>query len=93
MSKKNFNAFANSFVSKYLNIIVQLISMMVLARLLTPEDYGLYSITFIFTLFASLLKEFGVAGYIIKEEVITKEKLASCFSSHTSSISLTDSKA
>ncbi|KHT60315.1 hypothetical protein RJ44_04555 [Alteromonas macleodii] len=80
MSKKKFNAFANSFVSKYLNIIVQLISMMVLARLLTPEDYGLYSITFIFTLFASLLKEFGVAGYIIKEEVITKEKLASCFS-------------
>tara|TARA_Y100000815_G_scaffold205212_1_gene189016 strand:+ start:5956 stop:7398 length:1443 start_codon:yes stop_codon:yes gene_type:complete len=80
VSKKNFNAFANSFVSKYLNIIVQLISMMVLARLLTPEDYGLYSITFIFTLFASLLKEFGVAGYIIKEEVITKEKLASCFS-------------
>lgn len=79
MSGKNFNAFAISFIGKYLNIIVQLVSVVVLARLLTPDDYGLYSITFIFTLFASLLKEFGVSGYIIKEENLTTEKLASCF--------------
>ncbi len=79
MSSRNFNAFAFSFIGKYLNIIVQLVAVIVLARMLTPEDYGLYSITFIFTLFASLLKEFGVSGYIIKENNLTKDKLAGCF--------------
>lgn len=73
------NAVIFSFLGKHLNIVVQLVGTMILTRILSPEDYGLYTIAYIFILFSEILREFGVNNYIIKEKELTKAKLASSF--------------
>jgi teichuronic acid exporter len=61
-------ALAFTFIGKYFSILLQFISMMILTRLLTPEDYGIYTIAIIFVLLANILREFGVSNYLIKEK-------------------------
>ncbi|ABG39713.1 polysaccharide biosynthesis protein [Paraglaciecola sp. T6c] len=73
------SALAYSFITKYLNIGLQLISTIVLVRLITPEEYGLYTIAFIFMVTASIIKEFGVNNYLIKEEKLTQEIIQSAY--------------
>jgi O-antigen/teichoic acid export membrane protein len=73
-------ALAFSFVGKYLGILLQLISMIILTRILTPEDYGIYTIAIIFVLLANILRESGVSNYLIKEKELNHEKIRSAFS-------------
>jgi len=73
-------ALAFSFVGKYVGIVLQLISMIILTRILTPEDYGIYTIAIIFVLLANILRESGVSNYLIKEKELSPEKIRSAFS-------------
>lgn len=73
------NAVFFSFLGKHLNIVVQLVGTMILTRILSPEDYGLYTIAYIFILFSEILREFGVTNYLIKEKELTQQKIASSF--------------
>src|SRR5436305_1426035 len=52
---------------------------LVLARLLTPEDYGLFAMaqTFIFTF--ELLQEFGLGAAIVQRQHLTREQLNAIF--------------
>jgi teichuronic acid exporter len=77
----SFNkAIAYSFMGKYLGILMQFGSMIILTRILSPEDYGIYTIAIIFVFIANILRDFGVNNYLIKEETLTNEKLRSAFS-------------
>lgn len=73
------NAVLFSFLGKHLNIVVQLAGTMILTRILAPEDYGLYTIAYIFILFSEILREFGVTNYLIKEKELTEDKIKSSF--------------
>ncbi|MDP5032264.1 oligosaccharide flippase family protein, partial [Paraglaciecola sp.] len=68
-----------SFGEKYLRIVLQLISVTILARLITPEEYGLYTIAVIFVGIASIIKEFGINNYLIKEQDLTVDKIRSAY--------------
>jgi O-antigen/teichoic acid export membrane protein len=77
----SFNkAIAYSFMGKYLGIVMQFGSMIILTRILSPEDYGIYTIAIIFVFIANILRNFGVNNYLIKEKTLTDEKLRSAFS-------------
>lgn len=77
----SFNkAIAFSFMGKYLGIAMQFGSMIILTRILSPTDYGIYTIAIVFVLIANILRDFGVTNYLIKEETLTNEKLRSAFS-------------
>lgn len=49
----------------------QLVCQMVLARLLSPTDYGIFGIALIVTTFAAFLSEFGGAAALVKNKSIS----------------------
>jgi len=73
------NSLVQSSVAKYAGFFLEAISVMVLARLLTPKEIGVYSIAVVVTVIAHLLRDFGVGTYIIQTKELTKDKLKSAF--------------
>lgn len=53
-------------VAKIVNVILQLAITMVLARLLTPEEYGTIAIIAVFTGLFSCLSDFGISSAIVQ---------------------------
>ena len=69
-----------SFTSNYLSMGVQFVSVMIIARLLTPSEMGAYSIAASFIILAQVLRDFGVSQYIIQEKELNAERIRSAFS-------------
>lgn len=68
-----------SFVERYLMLAVALASNMLLARLLTPEQVGVFSVSLAVIGIAQALRDFGVGNYLIQEVDLTPSKTASAF--------------
>ena len=56
-----------SFSEKYLLLIVSTAGTMMIARLLTPEQTGIYSVAAVMAGLAQVLRDFGVGQYVIRE--------------------------
>lgn len=59
-------AAALQFASKYANVAVQLVVTAVLARLISPADFGLLSIVTVFTSFFQLFSDMGIGVAIVQ---------------------------
>jgi len=70
---------AISLVNKYIQIGLQLVSFFVLARLLTPNDIGLFAVASSAIGIAHVFREFGVGDYLIQEKKLTETKIATAF--------------
>lgn len=70
-------AFFINFMSSSGSTIVQFIVSMLLARMLTPAQIGVYSITIVFVNIAHVFRDFGVASYLQREPDLTPEKIRS----------------
>ena len=68
-----------SFVSKYAQLGIAFISSIIIARLLTPEEVGLFSMVAGVVVIAHMLRDFGVSSYIIKEKNFDDEKCSAAF--------------
>lgn len=68
-----------SVAGVYGNGILQITSAVVLARLLTPSDFGLTAIIMALTSFAPLLIDFGVGDATIQRSRITHGQVSSLF--------------
>ncbi|MBK4734298.1 oligosaccharide flippase family protein [Noviherbaspirillum pedocola] len=55
--------------------IVQFIVSLLLARLLSPSEIGVFSMTIVFVNIAHIFRDFGVATYVQHEPELTPEKL------------------
>lgn len=73
------SSLAWSFASRYLTVALNFTSVVVLARLLTPEEIGIYSIAVAFFAIGQIIRDFGISEYIIQEVNLTQEKLSSAF--------------
>jgi len=49
----------------------------ILSRLLTPSEVGIYSITVVFTGIIAVFRDFGVSSYLQREKELTPEKIRS----------------
>ena len=67
-------------IAKYSNIAVQIIVTAILARLLTPEDYGVVAIATVFIVFFNLLSDIGIGPAIIQFKDLSKHDLNHIFS-------------
>jgi lipopolysaccharide exporter len=72
-------ALAHSFAERYLTIMLALASNMILARLLTPEQIGVYAVTLAVTGVAHVLREFGVGAYLIQERNLRESHVRTAF--------------
>jgi O-antigen/teichoic acid export membrane protein len=66
---------ANQFVGQ----VLQLAAAVILARLLTPKDYGLLGMVLVFTGFANSLADLGLAASIIHKSDLSDRHLDSVF--------------
>lgn len=48
---------------------------MVMSRLLTPAETGVFAVAAVFAAFASTFRDFGVAEYLIQEKELTNQKI------------------
>ena len=61
------------------NFVIRLGSMMVLARLLEPVDFGMIGMVTAFTGILSLFRDFGLSSATIQRAIITEEQTSTLF--------------
>ncbi|GCB34424.1 lipopolysaccharide biosynthesis protein [Bacteroides faecalis] len=67
-------------VAKYSGIIISLVVAGVLARLLSPDDFGIVAIASVIIAFFNLFTDMGVSASIVQNKSLTKEELSDIFS-------------
>ena len=67
------SSLAYSIASSYLAIPLQLLGTMIVSRLLTPAETGVFAVATVFSAFASTFRDFGVAEYLIQEKELTDD--------------------
>ncbi|UPR26464.1 lipopolysaccharide biosynthesis protein [Vibrio cyclitrophicus] len=70
MEKKLAKALKLSVIGRYTVYAVQTLSMMLMARLFTPEQFGIFAAIQVFVLFFMLFGEMGIAPALINEKKI-----------------------
>ncbi len=79
IKKELFTGVFYTALAKYSNIVVQLIVTAILARLLTPTEYGLIAIATVFILFFNILGDIGIGPAIIQYKELNRNDLNSIF--------------
>lgn len=64
-----------SFATQYTELAIQFGAVMVLARVLSPNDIGTFSVAAFLMSMLHVFRDFGVAQYVIQERDLTREKL------------------
>ncbi len=70
MSVSRKSAFLYSAFSSYANLLVTSISVIILSRILTPEEIGLYSVTAVLIGALGIIRNAGVTEYLIQKKQI-----------------------
>lgn len=68
-----------SFAENYSVIAIQFVSSLIVARLLSPAEIGLFSVAVLLVGFAHILRDFGVGQYIIQESDLTDDRIRTAF--------------
>lgn len=69
-------------IIQFLGLITNTVSVIILARLLTPKDFGLVAMVTAFSIWLMNFGENGFAEYIIQKREISKEEVNSIFWLH-----------
>lgn len=73
------SSLAISFVTRYTSLILTLAGSVIIARLLTPEEIGIYAIGSVIIGFAQIMRAFGVGSYLIQEKELNEVKIRAAF--------------
>lgn len=64
-----------SFLDRYASLAISIGSSMVIARLLTPAELGVYSVTMVLLMFVSSVRDLGAGSYLVQERDLTSDKI------------------
>src|SRR5690554_4089106 len=67
-------------IAKYSNIFISLIVTAILARILSPEEFGIVAIATVIIVFFNMLTEIGIGPAIIQNKELNKDDLSNIFS-------------
>ncbi|WP_438767199.1 lipopolysaccharide biosynthesis protein [Kushneria sp. TE3] len=79
MNRDLRSGFVFGFIEKYSNLIVQFAVTMVLARFLTPTEFGVVATVMVIIFFFNLLGEMGLGPAIIYHKELTTEEIRGLF--------------
>jgi len=65
------------FINQLVRRMIGIVSLIILARVLTPEDFGLVAIALIFMNFVTVVTEFGGPSYLLSREKINDQQVLS----------------
>jgi O-antigen/teichoic acid export membrane protein len=68
-----------SFVQRHVQLLVSIASVVVLSRLISPEETGVFSIGVAIAALTHAIRDFGVGNFLVKEQQITKAKIQTAF--------------
>jgi O-antigen/teichoic acid export membrane protein len=69
------NSLVLSMADSYVGLLLQIASTVIISRLLTPSEVGVFAIAAVFSALATTFRDFGVAEYLIQERELTREKI------------------
>ena len=78
--KQLFSGVFYTALSKYSGIVVSLVVASVLARLLSPDDFGIVAVASVIISFFNLFTDIGLSAAIIQHKDLTKKELSDLFS-------------
>lgn len=64
-----------SFLDRYASLAISVVSSMVIARLLTPAEIGVFSVTMVLLMFVSTFRDMGAGQYLVQEKELTTERI------------------
>lgn len=64
-----------SFLDRYASLAISVVSSMVIARLLTPADIGVFSVTMVLLMFLNTVRDMGAGQYLVQEKELTTERI------------------
>jgi PST family polysaccharide transporter len=79
LKRKSVRGGAVTLVSQSAKAGIQIISTVVLARLLSPDDYGLMAMVVVVTNFAGLFREMGLSSAAIQKKGLTRAQQSNLF--------------
>jgi O-antigen/teichoic acid export membrane protein len=68
-----------SFAEKYTVLVIGVVSSMIMARLLTPGQIGIFSIGAVVVGVTQLIRDFGIGQYLIQERELTTERIRAAY--------------
>ncbi len=74
-----YRSLAFSFLEKFALIGVTLVSYVLIARLLTPEEIGIYSVSAALIAIGQVVREFGIGNFLIQEKNLTRDHIRTAF--------------
>ena len=72
-------ALALSFAERYVLIAIALLGNILIARLLTPEQIGIYSVSLAVIGIAQVLRDFGIGNFLIQEKNLSEAHIRTAF--------------
>lgn len=73
---------ALNLAENYVGIALQLLSTLIIARLLTPSEIGIFSVAAVIAALASQFRDFGLGEYLIQERDLTRKKIRAAFAAN-----------
>lgn len=64
-----------SFLDRYASLAISVASSMLIARLLTPAEIGVFSVTMVLLMFVSTFRDMGAGQYLVQEKELTTERI------------------
>lgn len=64
-----------SFLDRYASLAISVASSMVIARLLTPTEIGVFSVTMVLLMFVATVRDLGAGQYLVQERELTAERI------------------
>jgi O-antigen/teichoic acid export membrane protein len=77
--RKSVRGGAAAVLSQGVGMVLQIVTTVVLARLLSPTDYGLQAMVITLTGFFSLFKDAGLSVATVQRETLTHEQISTLF--------------
>lgn len=77
ITKKGLEGLLWNFSGSFIQILVQFIVIGILARLLSPEEFGVVGVILIFVNFTNLFTDLGIATAIVQLKNISKDHISS----------------
>lgn len=69
-----------SALAKYSGVFISIFIGAILARLLTPKEFGIVALVSVFGSFFSLLSDFGIGQAVVQNQTLTEKDIHSIFS-------------
>ncbi|SEO42291.1 Membrane protein involved in the export of O-antigen and teichoic acid [Rhodospirillales bacterium URHD0017] len=79
MSSSIRRSIAFSVADRYASIAIGFVTTIILSRLLTPKDFGIFSIAMSFVVLADIFRDFGTGNYLVQVKQLTDQQLRTAF--------------